>query len=168
MTREELQEWFEDLKHKLPETAAYYSSLSAETRDEWFGIFSPHALCDALTMNWRMFESGEGTNRFERDRLPSLFRRLLNECKHARQQLEEHDTMADDELSGHRYKCHYCCDTGVVSHEWHGHSYAAACPHCDTGRSRANQKWRSGRTLGYAPGACEDNQFNRALDAFKD
>jgi hypothetical protein len=34
---------------------------------------------------------------------------------------------------------------------------------CDAGRARSEQKWRSGRTLGFAPGGAEENVFNRAL-----
>ncbi len=221
MNRDQWNQWFDDFSARLPETAAYLAKQSQATRDAWFeGIFEAHDLEDALQMNRRLWETGEGISRFERDKLPSLFIRTLQEVAYDRQQreqthkrrpdylgamqavqgdavmgpafrnvvskireykqtnsgdmpsnalisqwtreyLDEHDTSVDDD--GPRYKCHRCRDTGWQNYDSQGRVFCGACSHCDAGAKRAEQKWRSGRTLGLAPAEADDNAFNRAL-----
>jgi hypothetical protein len=229
MTRDEWQHWFDDLRKRLPETATYVETLSQETRDEWFdGIFEPHELRDALAVNRKLWESGEGLGKFERDRLPSVFIRELGKQRFEREQreqsrsatnrghfgamravredavmgpafryvrgqiqehklandgaipsdeqvsdwtqayLNEHDTSEDDPTTGPRYKCHKCRDTGWQNYQSQGRVFCGACPACDAGRTRSEQKWRSGRTLGFAPGEAEENPFNASLAELSD
>jgi hypothetical protein len=78
----------------------------------------------------------------------------------------EFDTTVEDELELPRYKCHHCRDLGLISYKaLNAGEVIGACPHCDAGREKANNEKRS---IGYAPGNAEDNQFNSALGSYDD
>jgi hypothetical protein len=85
MNRDEFKLWFDDLKNRLPETAAFFASLDQRTRDDWFEVFEPYELCDALEANKRIWRSGEGLAKYQRDQLGSMFIRELAHVKYERQ-----------------------------------------------------------------------------------
>lgn len=90
MQRDEFKTWHDDLARRLPETAAYIAGLPQESRDMWFAeIFESHELRDALALNAKMFASGEGTAKYARDELPSLFCRMLRDQRYDRENRAE-------------------------------------------------------------------------------
>lgn len=85
MDRPEFKLWVDDLRRRLPEVGYFVATLPEETRDIWFnGIFAEHSLCDAYAVNVELMHTGEGLARYERDRLPSLFREKLKAKRSAR------------------------------------------------------------------------------------
>lgn len=113
MTRDEWNRWFDDLKRRLPEMAAYIAGLPEETRDCWFeDIFEQHELEDALSLNYRLMTSGEHVAKFDRDKLPSVFIRLLGEIKGKR----EHRTrpVAEFEYRGAMSRVKHDSQMGAV------------------------------------------------------
>lgn len=89
MTREEWNDWHDDLMRKLPDVGSYITQLPAATRDEWFNnTFSLFALSDALTMNYRIFNEGL-LSRWDRDQLHSVFRRQLLDISSKRERIEQ-------------------------------------------------------------------------------
>ena len=89
MDRDEFKQWASDVERRFPDLGTHIALLPKEQRDVWFAdIFEHFELRDALAVNRRVFESGEGLAKYERDKLPSLFIRLLQEQRHARTQRE--------------------------------------------------------------------------------
>lgn len=90
MDRSEFRIWADDLLKRLPDLGAHVDALPKDTRDVWFtDIFEPCDLRDGYQLNKRLMESGEGLAKYERDKLPALFIRILQEVAHKRRQADD-------------------------------------------------------------------------------
>jgi hypothetical protein len=95
MNRDDYRQWGEDLMRRLPDLGTYLNSLPKDTRDCWFeDIFESHDLEDALAMNRRLMTEGEHVAKFDRDKLPSVFIRLLGESRLKREKRGRHDSFS--------------------------------------------------------------------------
>ena len=89
MDHAESKQWIADLARRMPDLAKHVRGMPDETKRLWHDeIFSKHELRDALAMNRKLFETGEGGSRWERDKIASVFIRHLSEISYAREQRE--------------------------------------------------------------------------------
>lgn len=89
MTRDEFKKWLNDFSKRFPSTGEWLKKLDRETLEHWFdGVWSSFELRDALAVNERMMIEFE-IEPWERERLPKIFIKRLQEQRYYRNKREE-------------------------------------------------------------------------------